>query len=212
MRRIRGSAGEGDVAALDVVGGEQGREARVGLVALGRDHDAGGVLVQPVHDARPRHPADARQRSGAMEQQGVDQGAIGNAGAVVHGHAGGLVDDDQVGVLVEDVQRDILGLGLGGGGGGHTEQVEPRPGLGRGIAERAAVQGQGALGHQGLQPSPRHLRQLGRQHLVQALAGVLGQDRDREGVAAVVFEFRVGDVVLRGAHGRSTRRPSSQTR
>ena len=58
---LRRAAGQGDVGALDVVGGEQGREALVGGVGLGGDHHAGGMLVQPVHDARPRYSADAGQ-------------------------------------------------------------------------------------------------------------------------------------------------------
>jgi len=42
----------------------------------------------------------------------VDERAAGNAGAGMHGHASGLVDDDYVGVLVEDIERDIFGRGL----------------------------------------------------------------------------------------------------
>ena len=57
-RRVRSAADQGCVATLDVVGGEARREPPVRPVGLGRDHDAGGVLVQPVHDPRPLHPAD----------------------------------------------------------------------------------------------------------------------------------------------------------
>ena len=74
-RRRRARRGSGRRRPLDVVGGEQGREALVGGVGLGRDHDAGGVLVQPVDDARPRHAADAGEAGAAVVDQGVDQGA-----------------------------------------------------------------------------------------------------------------------------------------
>ena len=71
---------EGDVDALDVVGGEQAREALVGGVGLGRDHHPGRVLVQPVDDPRPRDAADAREARAAVVDQGVDQGAVLAAG------------------------------------------------------------------------------------------------------------------------------------
>ena len=45
------------------------------------------------------------------------------------GHAGGLVDDDQMGVLVKDGQGDGLGLRLGGDRGGQGDCIEARPGL-----------------------------------------------------------------------------------
>ncbi len=49
-----------------------------------------------------------------MPQQGVDQRAVRVAGGRVHDHALGLVDHQQVVVLVDDIQRDILRHGLDG--------------------------------------------------------------------------------------------------
>ncbi len=45
-----------------------------------------------------------------MGQQGVDQRAFTRADAGVDDQAGGLVDDQQVAVFVDDVERDRLGL------------------------------------------------------------------------------------------------------
>ena len=77
-------------------------------VGLGDDHQPGGVLVEPVDDARPLHPADARQRRAAMADQRIDQRAVGMARRGMDDEAGGLVDDDEVLVLEHDVERDVL--------------------------------------------------------------------------------------------------------
>ena len=45
----------------DAVRGQLGGKAGVGGVVLGHHHQPAGVLVQPVHDPRTAHPADARE-------------------------------------------------------------------------------------------------------------------------------------------------------
>ena len=60
----------------------------------------------------PLLAADAAQVVDVVEQR-VDQRAAGVAGGRMHHHAGRLVDDDQVVVLVEDRQRQRLGRGAG---------------------------------------------------------------------------------------------------
>jgi aspartyl-tRNA(Asn)/glutamyl-tRNA(Gln) amidotransferase subunit A len=68
-RRSPGRAsGEGDIDPFDVVGREQGGEARMGGVGLGRHDHPRGVLVEPMDDARPLDPPDARQRAAAVRQ------------------------------------------------------------------------------------------------------------------------------------------------
>ena len=49
-----------------------------------------------------------------MGDQGVDQGAGLVAGGRMHHQPSGLVDDDDVVVLVDDIERDIFAGGLGG--------------------------------------------------------------------------------------------------
>jgi hypothetical protein len=62
---------------------------------------------------------------GEVEEEGVDEGASvafvyatkgGSAGSGVDHHAGGLVDDGEVLVFVEDFERDVFGDGVEGGG------------------------------------------------------------------------------------------------
>ena len=49
-----------------------------------------------------------------MVEQRIDQRAVRVAGSRVNDHSLGLIDDKQVVVLIDDIQRDILGPGLDG--------------------------------------------------------------------------------------------------
>ncbi|MNN45853.1 hypothetical protein D3C81_1602050 [compost metagenome] len=79
-------------------------QAGVGLEGLGHHHQAGGVLVQAVDDAGPRHVGQPRH----MVQQGVQQGAVGMPGSRMHHQAGGLVQHQQVFVFIDDIELDVL--------------------------------------------------------------------------------------------------------
>ncbi|NIP97267.1 MAG: hypothetical protein GWO24_29085 [Akkermansiaceae bacterium] len=57
-----------------------------------------------------------------MVEEGVDQSTVRIAGGRMDDDAGGLVDDDEVVVLVDDVERDILGEHLGGAGVGEVDR------------------------------------------------------------------------------------------
>ena len=93
-------------------------------LGLGDDHDAGGVLVQPVHDAGAAFAADAGEAVAAMGDEGVDQRAVRVAGGGVDDQAGGLVQHQQIGVLVEDGERQVLALsGVAGSGAGGAKLV-----------------------------------------------------------------------------------------
>ncbi len=76
-------------------------------LGLGGDEKAAGVLVEAMHDAGA-HPADPGEARAAMREQRVDQRPRRVAGRRMHDHAGRLVDDDQVRILVHDSQRDGL--------------------------------------------------------------------------------------------------------
>ena len=65
-----------------------------------------------MHDAGAQVAAGGGERLETIEQR-VDQGAAAArvfvlAGAGVHHHAGGLVDDGKVGVFKDDVERECL--------------------------------------------------------------------------------------------------------
>ena len=90
--------------------GELRRKPGMGHLGLGGDHDAGGVLVEPVDDAGPLDPADALEAGAAVKEQGVDQRSRQAAGGRMDHHADGLIDDDQVFVLEKHAERNVLGL------------------------------------------------------------------------------------------------------
>ena len=121
--------------------GEQGGEALVGGVGLGDDQQAGGVLVEPVDDAGPPDPADPRQAGAAMGDQRVDQRAVRMARRRMDDEAGRLVDDDQVLVLEDDVERQYprRESGESSGGGASKAIRAPAAQLRRGVAHDRAV-------------------------------------------------------------------------
>ena len=118
------------------------------------------------------------------------------------GHAGGLVDHDQVRILVEDRQGDSLGLRGCGRGRGHHDGVEAGQGLGRAAGQNLAVTADGAVGQQRLEARARQGGKSVRQGLVQADAGCvdarfqpLAQRGVQSGVQRRVFvvdQIRVG--------------------
>ena len=93
-----------DVFLLDLAIVKLARQLLMRGVVLGDDHQARGAAIEPVHDARPFLAADAAEIVDVMEQR-VHQRAARVAGGRMHDHAGRLVDDDDVAVLVDDRQR-----------------------------------------------------------------------------------------------------------
>ena len=114
-RRVDAASGqhlapdEREVFLLDLAVGELARQLLVRRVVLGDDHQPRRAAVEPMHDARALLAADAAQIVDVMQQR-VDQRAARVAGRRMHDHPGRLVDDDEVRVLVEDRQRQRLGL------------------------------------------------------------------------------------------------------
>src|SRR3989304_4463809 len=82
-------------------------------VVLCDDDEAGGVLVEPVHDSGPLNATATRQAL-AMPEYRIDESAGRRAGRRVSGHASGLVHHEEVGVLVHDLQWDLLSADIGG--------------------------------------------------------------------------------------------------
>ncbi len=66
-----------------------------------------------MHDAGTLDAADAGEAVAAMGDERVDQCSAGMSGGRVHDEVRRLIDDDDVGVLVDDIERDGLGGRLG---------------------------------------------------------------------------------------------------
>src|SRR6266566_9459085 len=60
-------------------------------------------------DAWPAHPADTDKARTAMREEGIDERTRRVAGGRMHHHPRGFVDDDQIGILEQDLERDRLG-------------------------------------------------------------------------------------------------------
>ena len=174
------------VLAADHARGDVAHQAGDALERAAHHHQARGVLVEPVHDAR------ARQRGGVRvaEQDAVEQRARPVARGRMHHQAGGLVDHQHVLVLVDDVQRDVLGL---------ERLVLRRPTSSTCTRQPAFIARGGAgrnftfdlhaaVGDQALQVGARELGRDGRQQLVQPLAVL----RQRDGMGADLGGVVVG--------------------
>ena len=115
LRPRRRAPDEGEIAPVEVTGppviGELRREMLMRGIGLGGDEQAGRLLVEPVHDAGADHTADTGQARRAVMEQCVDERARRHAGAGMHDHPGRLVDDDQIVILMDDIERNGLGRG-----------------------------------------------------------------------------------------------------
>src|SRR5579875_1650579 len=89
-----------------------------GAGVSGNDEQAGGILVQAVDDAGTLHIPGGSQRRVARQQR-IDQRIIVVAWRGMHDHTGSLVDDQQVLICVEDIERQRLRCDLLGAGCAH---------------------------------------------------------------------------------------------
>ncbi len=144
-----------------------------------RDHDhTGGFLVEAMDDPRTQRAADggeSRDSAEAVQKRG-HHGAAGDARARMDDHAGGLVDDGDVFVLVENIERNGFGFDAGrqliGDLDGHDFV---RLDAMRGLA-RDAVNLHAAFVHERLNARTAQRRELRDEKEVESLAGVFGSD------------------------------------
>ena len=145
VRPLRRAPGQSEIAALErfvalAMVGELRGQRPMRAVVLRHHHQPGGVLVEPVHDAGPPLAADAGEAVAAMGDQRVDQRAGPMAGGRMDHQIARLVDDDDVVVLIDDLERNRLRRGLGRLGRRHGDDdlVAGIDAMAR-IADRLAV-------------------------------------------------------------------------
>jgi hypothetical protein len=95
------------------VRGKKLAQAFMGRVGFGDDEKTGGVLVKAMDDARPADAADAGKAVAAMGNQRIDQRSRMVAGGWMNDEASGLVDDDEIGILIGNGEAYRLGAGRG---------------------------------------------------------------------------------------------------
>ena len=195
-RRIDGAAlpvrqvpDEGHVAAPHRAGaaviGELRGQRLMRAVVLRRHHQPGGVLVEPVHDARPPDAADAGKAGAAVGDQRIDQRAGLVARGRMHHQAPGLVDDDDVVVLIDDIERDLFARGLGGDRLRHVDCDRIAAGdMISGVANGGAFDADGTGQDQRFQPRARQVGKAHRQHAVEPGRSLVARDGDLQTLTA----------------------------
>lgn len=96
------------VNPVDITGSKRAGQGMMGTVMFGRNNKAGGKPVYTVDDTGAGNTANARKGSPAMGKQGVDQRAVPGAGCRVHHHAGRLVDNNDIPVFIDNIQRNAF--------------------------------------------------------------------------------------------------------
>lgn len=161
-------------------------------VVLGHDDQASRVFIDAMHDARTRHAANAGKAVSAMREQGVHQRASHRSWRGMHRHPRGLIDDDEVFVFVNDVDRDRLWHGRRRLGRGQRERI-----LRAGARFVLRVRDGGAVGRestradQTLHPRPREIRPEFGEPSIHTVAGIGGRHR-RADFAIFNFLFAFG--------------------
>jgi len=96
-------------------------EFAMGGIGLGRHENAGSFQVEAVDNAGPLGTPTGGEFSGAVMQECGGEGAGGTTGAGMNGQTGGLVQDDHVLVLMQNVERDGFGLHMSRSRGGDAD-------------------------------------------------------------------------------------------
>ena len=103
---------QGEVGLVNFPGGKLLRQFAMGVVVLGNYHQSAGGAVEAMNDPGTKLAADFRQCSKMMQQR-IHQGAavagvVGRARAGVNHHPRWLIDDRQIAVFVDDVERNFF--------------------------------------------------------------------------------------------------------
>ena len=104
LPRPRPAADERQVLPLEGMPADECRESRVGLLGAGDDEQTRRISIQTVDDSRPLGVTACD----AATQKRVDQRACRVSGSGMDDETGGLVDDEQMIVLVGDPKLDHL--------------------------------------------------------------------------------------------------------
>jgi uncharacterized protein DUF6476 len=96
--------------AVTAMSGKQLGQALMGVVRLGDDEQSRGVLVEPMDDAGATNAAYPRQAIAAMSNQCVDERSGFMAGGGVNHKSCRLVDNDQMGILIDHFEGNRFGL------------------------------------------------------------------------------------------------------
>lgn len=100
---------EREICFLNGARAKSFRKFRVGEIVFGDEDCSARIFVQAMDDAWPQGVAALRERLATTEKC-VDERAKRVSCSCVDGHAGGLVDDDEVVVFVKNVEGNGFGF------------------------------------------------------------------------------------------------------
>ena len=66
------------------------------------------ILIYAVHNTGANYATDTRQTVTAMIKQSVYKRSVGISRGRVYDHSLGFIDNDNIGVLIYDIKRNIL--------------------------------------------------------------------------------------------------------
>lgn len=206
------AVGDREINLRHAAVGELARERDVRRVAL-RHHEATARLfVQAVDDSGTLDASDGGETFAVMEQ-GVDECSLGHAGSRMHGEAGGFVEHEEGFVLVQDIQRAILGHevrrhdSLLGSNPDDVALGERHRGAGGGAVDRDPAAFQAVL-HARSRDTGEH--RCGEN--IEAHAGVVGTDHVVGRGRGVGFSVAVGHSCGVWSRGNSAQRPIRQSK
>ena len=166
----RDPGGERQVLLAERPSPHLAREHLVGTVRLRDQEHPRRVAVETVDDPGPQLAADAGQVADVVEE-GIHERARRVARGGMDDEAGRLVDRDQVFVLVEDRERDVLGLDGGLARLGDVDRDLLARAHDVGPPGRASVDEHRAFGDELLDAGARHVRARQREKRVEAGSG-----------------------------------------
>lgn len=127
-------------------------------IIFGNHQQTARVFVDSMNDSRSLDAADARQVVPAMPEQRIDKRTAARTGRRMHGHTRRLVNHQQIGVFINDFQRNILRFRLSVSRLGNIKLINvARPNLKRIVGHRIVVTGNAAGRNQPLQLRTRNL-------------------------------------------------------
>ena len=141
LRRLGHPVAHRQVHPAEVRRVELALEPLLGVGVLGHHHQAGGAPIQPLH----RVDVGGDAPLPVVVRDKIAQGVGVVAGAGVDGDAGGLVEHQQIPVLIHDIQgtgrghHDPLVVGVGHPDGEHLPRRCPLPGDGPDTVQQDAV-------------------------------------------------------------------------
>lgn len=97
------------VSAGDAVYGKLSGKALMSNIIFADDKRSGRILVDPVNDAWPEDTVDPGQTVSAVIQQSIYQSVLIMPRGGMNDHILRLIDDEETIILIENVERDVLG-------------------------------------------------------------------------------------------------------